>query len=172
MQNTIKNAVSQQEVLDGFDQAKLPIDRDSIRSRRLLRMIELVEVLRTPDNQRTMWQMLLDAGANPDFILIRDCDDDVQNGRRPAIQVRVNTCKHRGFVVLGYDADDRGFKLLLQDEGTSIARVTVEKVNVRKLAEVLEDLVDDGTRRLNTQTSTNNAVSSNAAIQGNYLLRP
>ncbi len=171
MQNAIKTFVSHQEVLDGFDQAKLPIDRDSIRSRRLLRMIELVEVLRTPDNQRTMWQLLLDAGANPDFILMRDCDDDVQNGRRPAIQVRVNTCKHRGFVVLGYDADDRGFKLLLQDEGTSIARVTVEKVNVRKLAEVLEDLVDDGTRRL-PQATTNNAVSSNAAIQGDYLLRP
>lgn len=171
MQNAIKTFVSHQEVLDGFDQAKLPIDRDSIRSRRLLRMIELVEVLRTPDNQRTMWQLLLDAGANPDFILMRDCDDDVQNGRRPAIQVRVNTSKHRGFVVLGYDADDRGFKLLLQDEGTSIARVTVEKVNVRKLAEVLEDLVDDGTRRL-PQATTNNAVSSNAAIQGDYLLRP
>jgi len=171
MQNAIKTFVSHQEVLDGFDQAKLPIDRDSIRSRRLLRMIELVEVLRTPDNQRSMWQLLLDAGANPDFILMRDCDDDVQNGRRPAIQVRVNTCKHRGFVVLGYDADDRGFKLLLQDEGTSIARVTVEKVNVRKLAEVLEDLVDDGTRRL-PQATTNNAVSSNAAIQGDYLLRP
>ncbi|VVP31022.1 hypothetical protein [Pseudomonas fluorescens] len=170
MQNTINIAANQQEVLDGFDQAKLPIDRDSIRSRRLLRMIELVEVLRTPDNQRTIWQMLLDAGANPDFILIRDCDDDAQQGRRPAIQVRVNTCKHRGFVVLGYDADDRGFKLLLQDEGTSIARVTVEKVNVRKLAEVLEDLVDDGTRRL-PQSSANNAVSSNAAIQGDYLLR-
>ncbi|PMV96487.1 MULTISPECIES: hypothetical protein [unclassified Pseudomonas] len=171
MQNAIKTLVSHQEVLDGFDQSKLPIDRDSIRSRRLLRMIELVEVLRTPDNQRTMWQLLLDAGANPDYILMRDCDDDVQNGRRPAIQVRVNTCKHRGFVVLGYDADDRGFKLLLQDEGTSIARVTVEKVNVRKLAEVLEDLVDDGTRRL-PQATTNNAVSSNAAIQGDYLLRP
>ncbi|MBC2692658.1 MULTISPECIES: hypothetical protein [Pseudomonas] len=171
MQTEIKTFVSQQEVQDGFDQAKLPIDRDSIRSRRLLRMIELVEVLRTPDNQRTMWQLLLDAGANPDYILMRDCDDDVQNGRRPAIQVRVNTCKHRGFVVLGYDADDRGFKLLLQDEGTSIARVTVEKVNVRKLAEVLEDLVDDGTRRL-PQASTNSAVPSNAAIQGDYLLRP
>lgn len=80
MQNTIKKAVSQQDVLDGFDQAKLPIDRDSIRSRRLLRLIELVEVLRTPDQQRTIWQMLLDAGANPDYILMRDCDDDVQNG--------------------------------------------------------------------------------------------
>lgn len=171
MQNTIKKAVSQQDVLDGFDQAKLPIDRDSIRSRRLLRLIELVEVLRTPDQQRTMWQMLLDAGANPDYILMRDCDDDVQNGRRPAIQVRINTFKHRGFVVLGYDADDRGFKLLLQDEGTSIARITVDKVNVRKLAEALEDLVDDGTRLL-TRPSANNAVSSNAVIKGDYLLRP
>lgn len=170
MQNAVKLAVSQQDLLDGFDQTKLPIDRDSIRSRRLLRLIELVEVLRTPDNKRTMWQMLLDAGANPDFILMRDCDDDIQNGRRPAIQIRINTCKHRGFVVIGYDADDRGFKLLLQDEGTSIARATVEKVNVRKLAEVLEGLVDDGTRRL-PQASANNAVFSNAAIQGDYLLR-
>ncbi|KAA0945935.1 hypothetical protein FQ186_27805 [Pseudomonas sp. ANT_H14] len=171
MQNAIKTAVSQQEVLDGFDQAKLPIDRDSIRSRRLLRLIELVEVLRTPNQQRTMWQMLLDAGANPDYILMRDCDDDVQNGRRPAIQVRINTLKHRGFVVLGYDADDRGFKLLLQDEGTSIARITVDKVSVRKFAEVLEDLVDDGIRPL-THPSANKAVSSNAVIQGDYLLRP
>lgn len=170
MQNAIKNAVSQHDVLDGFNHAKLPIDRDSIRSRRLLHMLELVEVLRTPDNQRTMWHTLLDAGANPDFIWIRDCNDGAQQRIRPAIQIRINTCKHRGFVVLAYDAVDRGFKLLLQDGGTSIARVTVE-VNVRKLATVLEDLVDDGTRRL-SQDFAYNAVSSNAAIEGDYLLCP
>ncbi|MBX8556968.1 hypothetical protein K5D56_25625 [Pseudomonas cichorii] len=170
MQHAIPKAACRPEFLDGFDRSKLPIDRDSIRSRRLLRLIELVEVLRTPDNQRTIWQLLLDAGANPDFILMRDCDD-VQNGRRPAIQVLVNTSKHRGFVVLGYDADDRGFKLQLQDEGTSIARHTVEKVNVRKLAEALQSLVDDGTRRL-SRSPASNAEYSNAAIQGDYLLRP
>lgn len=151
MQTQKTNLATPQEAFDGFDQSKLPIDRDSIRSRRLLRMIELIEVLRTPDNERTLWQMLLDSGANPDFILLRDCDDDVQLGRRPAIQVRVNTEKHNGFVVFTHDADDRGYKLLLQDEGTSIARVTVEKVVVRKMAEVLADLIDDGTRRVTSR---------------------
>lgn len=151
MQTQKANLATPQEAFDGFDQSKLPIDRDSIRSRRLLRMIELIEVLRTPDNERTLWQMLLDSGANPDVILLRDCDDDVQLGRRPAIQVRVNTAKHNGFVVFTHDADDRGYKLLLQDEGTSIARVTVEKVVVRKMAEVLADLIDDGTRRVTSR---------------------
>ncbi|WP_306290487.1 hypothetical protein [Pseudomonas taiwanensis] len=83
MQTQTVKAVAQADTNDGFNQSKLPIDRESIRSRRLLRLIELVEVLRVPDNDRTIWQMLLDAGANPDFILLRDCDDDSRSPAAP-----------------------------------------------------------------------------------------
>lgn len=93
MQTQTVNAAIQLDTSDDFNQSKLPIDRESIRSRRLLRLIELVEVLRVPDNDRTIWQMLLDAGANPDFILLRDCDDESRLARRPALQVNVNTSK-------------------------------------------------------------------------------
>ena len=159
----------QHDSLDGFNVTKLPIDRESIRSRRLLRMIELIEVLRTPDNDRTIWQMLLDAGANPDFILLRDCDDETRHGRRPAIQLNVNTAKLQGFLLLTHNSDDTGYKILLQAQGASIPHVTEENVVVRKLAAVLFDLVDDGTKRVTVPT---NALSSNAIIAGDYLLAP
>lgn len=162
-------AVPQHDAIDGFDMSKLPIDRDTIRSRRLLRLIELVEVLRTPDNQRTIWQMLLDAGANPDFILLRDCDDDAKLARRPAIQVNVNTSKLHGFVVITHNADDTGFKILLQEKGSSVAQQVVDNVVVRKLAATLTELVDDGTKRLAIPTQD---TATNAAIAGDYLLRP
>lgn len=167
MQTQIAHSATQIDMHEDFNLAKLPIDRESIRSRRLLRLIELVEVLRTPDNQRTIWQMLLDAGANPDFILLRDCDDDVHLSRRPAIQVTVNTNKHSGFVIITHNADDSGYRVLLQENGTSVSKVTVEKVIVRKLAEVLTDLIDDGSRR---QPIPQQGLSTNPAIAGEYLL--
>ncbi|AGZ38211.1 MAG: hypothetical protein ACOKSU_21370 [Pseudomonas sp.] len=114
MQTQTVNAAIQLDTSDDFNQSKLPIDRESIRSRRLLRLIELVEVLRVPDNDRTIWQMLLDAGANPDFILLRDCDDESRLARRPALQVNVNTSKLHGFLVITHNSDDTGYKILLQ----------------------------------------------------------
>jgi len=169
MHTQTATASAQHDSLDGFNVSKLPIDRDSIRSRRLLRMIELIEVLRTPDNERTIWQMLLDAGANPDFILLRDCDDEARHGRRPAMQLNVNTGKLQGFVLITHNADDTGYKILLQSQGASIPHVTEENVVVRRLAAVLFDLIDDGTKRV---TVPSNALSTNAVIAGDYLLAP
>lgn len=167
MQTQTVKAVAQADTHDGFNQSKLPIDRESIRSRRLLRLIELVEVLRVPDNDRTIWQMLLDAGANPEFILLRDCDDDSRLARRPALQVNVNTSKLHGFVVITHNSDDTGFKILLQDKGHSVAVKTVDDVVVRKLAATLVDLIDDGTRRVEIPSQ---GLSTNAVIAGDYLL--
>ena len=59
-----------------FISAKLPIDRESIRSRRLLDMIEQVEALSAPGN-RTVFEMLLDAGADSDRLQYRDPKVDV-----------------------------------------------------------------------------------------------
>ncbi|OAH46264.1 MULTISPECIES: hypothetical protein [Pseudomonas] len=167
MQTQTVKAVAQADTNDGFNQSKLPIDRESIRSRRLLRLIELVEVLRVPDNDRTIWQMLLDAGANPDFILLRDCDDDSRLARRPALQVNVNTSKLHGFLVITHNSDDTGFKILLQDKGHSVAVKTVNDIVVRKLAATLADLIDDGTRRVEIPSQ---GLSTNAVIAGDYLL--
>ena len=41
MQTQTVNAAIQLDTSDDFNQSKLPIDRESIRSRRLLRLIEL-----------------------------------------------------------------------------------------------------------------------------------
>ncbi|WP_019334764.1 hypothetical protein [Pseudomonas syringae] len=142
-----KTLLAEHEPLIGFDRVRIPIDRETIKSRRLLRMIELLEVLKAPDESRTLWQLLLDAGADSNFVLLRDCDDDEQLGRRPALQVQIETTKHKGFLIITHDSDDRGFRVLLQDAGTSVTRVTMDKVFVRMLGQVLFDLVDDGQHR-------------------------
>jgi len=49
-----KTLLAEHEPLIGFDRVRIPIDRETIKSRRLLRMIELLEVLKAPDESRTL----------------------------------------------------------------------------------------------------------------------
>ena len=65
-------------VAQDFKVTKLPIDRQSIKSRRLLDMIEMVEVLIAP-GERAVWQMLVDAGADTDHLAYRDPSDDTHS---------------------------------------------------------------------------------------------
>lgn len=136
-----------------FVAAKLPIDRELIKSRRLLDMIELVEVCRAPDGQRTVWQMLVDAGAEIDHIVYRDVEDDRSGVRLPALQFRINTSKMTGFLILEDDPAERAFRILAQDEKVngSIAKTVVERVFTNTLAARLASLIDDGTRRWNEE---------------------
>jgi hypothetical protein len=71
-----------------FKVTKLPIDRQSIKSRRLLDMIEMVEVLIAPGD-RTVWQMLVDAGADADHLAYRDPSDDTHSVFNAALQFRI-----------------------------------------------------------------------------------
>jgi len=128
-----------------FVSAKLPIDRESIRSRRLLDMIEQVEALHAPGN-RTVFEMLLDAGADSDRLQYRDPKDDSHAVFSAALQFRVDTAKLKGFVVVEDDPDNRCYSLLVQREGC-IGFEVVKRVTIRSLAADLHKLVDDGERR-------------------------
>ncbi|WP_432263134.1 hypothetical protein [Cupriavidus sp. TMH.W2] len=132
-----------------FVAAKLPVDRSLINSYRLLSMIELVEVLRAPDGQRTLWQLLVDAGADIDHIVYRDVADDRPGGREPALQFRVDTSKLKGFLVIEDAPVERGFRLLIQDEKAAVLKTAVACVFLRHLPEKISSLIDDGTRRWN-----------------------
>jgi hypothetical protein len=136
-----------------FVAAKLPIDRELIKSRRLLNMIELVEVLKAPDGVRTLWQLFVDAGAEIDHIVYRDVDDDRLSSRSPALQFRVNSSKLKGFLVIEDDAEERCFRVLVQSDDSSISKVVIERVFIRNLSAKVASLIDDGTRRWNDEVS-------------------
>ncbi|MWL91813.1 MULTISPECIES: hypothetical protein [Cupriavidus] len=132
--------------VNGFSSTKLPVDRDLIKSQRLLNMIEVVEVLHAPDGERTLWQMLVDAGADIDRIIFRDVDD-LQAERAPALQFRVDTSKLKGFLVLEHAPGQHGLRILVQAEGTMVLKVVHAGVLLRDLATKIAHLIDDGTRR-------------------------
>lgn len=136
-----------------FTAAKLPIDRAVIKSRSLLHMIELVEVLRAPDGSRTLWQVFVDAGAQIDHIVYRDVDPEHEGSRAPALQFRVNTSKLKGFVVIEDNPADRCFRILVQEEGANISKTVIERVFIRNLPAKIHALVDDGTRRWNDEVA-------------------
>ena len=87
--------------------------------------------------------------------------------RRPALQVKVNTSKLHGFLVITHNSDDTGYKILLQDKGHSVPVKTVDNVIVRKLAATLVELIDDGTKRVEIPSQ---GLATNAVIAGDYLL--
>ena len=132
--------------VNGFSSTKLPVDRDLIKSQRLLNMIEVVEVLHAPDGERTLWQMLVYAGADIDRIIFRDVDD-LQAERAPALQFRVDTSKLKGFLVLEHAPGQHGLRILVQTEGTMVLKVVHAGVLLRDLATKIAHLIDDGTRR-------------------------
>lgn len=134
--------------VNGFSSTKLPVDRDLIKSQRLLNMIEVVEVLRAPDGERSLWQMLVDAGADIDRIVFRDVDD-IQFDRAPALQFRVDTTKLKGFLVLEHAPGQHGLRILVQAEEGMVLKVVHVGVLLRDLPSKLGQLIDDGTRRWN-----------------------
>jgi hypothetical protein len=104
IQNQPSDATNKAEVVaqQPFTKAKLPIDRESIRSRRLLDMIEQIEVL-FARGARTIWEMLLDAGADVDHLHYRDPKDDDYSVFHAALQFHVASTKLTGFLVIEDD---------------------------------------------------------------------
>ncbi|WP_425953248.1 hypothetical protein [Ralstonia pseudosolanacearum] len=143
------NKEAQGAEAEKFVSAKLPVDRSLIRSGRLLNMIEVVEVLPAPDRNRTLWQLLVDAGADVDHIVYRDAEDERPGGRGPALQFRVDTSKLKGFLVIEVAEVERGFRLLMQNQECSVLQTAIECVFLRDLPEKVASLIDDGTRRWN-----------------------
>lgn len=108
-------------------------------------MIELIEVAQAPDGNRTIWKMLVDAGASTEHILFRDpCEHD-ESMLPAALQFRVDTSKLKGFLIIVDNPFDRCFGIKVQpDEGAS---KLFGRVFAKVLGDRIADLVDDGSRR-------------------------
>ncbi|PRZ52407.1 hypothetical protein BX589_11481 [Paraburkholderia fungorum] len=131
---------------DQFTVAKLPIDRESIASRRLLEMIEQVELLPAPGN-RTIWEMLLDAGADAGHLRYRDPKDDCFTVFPAALQFRITTAKLDGFLIIEDDTENRCYRLRLQyEEGIGMHTIP-KQLYLKNLASEIYRLVDDGVCR-------------------------
>jgi hypothetical protein len=150
------------EDLGPFVLAKLPIDRDAIGSRRLLDMIEQVELLPAPGN-RTIWQMLLDAGADPDHLRYRDPKDDQYSVFPAALQFRIVTAKFNGFLVVEDDPENRCYRLRLQHDDGIRAYNVPKQLYLKNLANEIFLLVDDGVLR--SHGAVSNLISSVAGVQ-------
>jgi hypothetical protein len=129
-----------------FKVEKLPIDRASIKSRRLLDMIEMIEVLVAP-GERTVWQMLVDAGADDDHLAYRDPSDDTYSVFNAALQFRINSEKCRGFLIVQDDPVERCYRLFVQHEGHLDREAIPKCVRMKDFATSIFNLVDDGVRR-------------------------
>jgi hypothetical protein len=140
-----------------FVLAKLPIDRETIGSRRLLEMIEQVELLPAPGN-RTIWQMLLDAGAAPDHLRYRDPKNDQYSVFPAALQFRIATAKFNGFLVVEDDPENRCYRLRLQHDDGIRAYNVPKLLYLKSLANEIFHLVDDGVLR--SHGSVSNLISS------------
>lgn len=129
-----------------FTLVRPPIDRESISSRRLLDMIEQIEILPAPGN-RTIWEMLLDAGADADLLQYRDPKDDRFSVFHAALQFRISTAKHKGFLVLEDDPENRCYRIRLQHEEGIAMEFHPKRVFLKNLASEIYQLVDDGVAR-------------------------
>ncbi|MDT8840288.1 hypothetical protein ParKJ_22955 [Paraburkholderia fungorum] len=132
--------------VDQFTVAKLPIDRESIASRRLLEMIEQVELLPAPGN-RTIWEMLLDAGADAGHLRYRDPKDDCFTVFPAALQFRIATAKLDGFLIIEDDPENRCYRLRLQHEEGIGMHTIPKQLYLKNLASEIYRLVDDGVSR-------------------------
>ncbi|AJZ56413.1 hypothetical protein [Paraburkholderia fungorum] len=131
---------------DQFTVAKLPIDRESISSRRLLEMMEQVELLPAPGN-RTIWEMLLDAGADAGHLRYRDPKDDCFSVFPAALQFRITTAKLNGFLIIEDDPENRCYRLHLQHEEGIGMHTIPKQFYLKSLASEIYRLVDDGVSR-------------------------
>lgn len=112
-------------------------------------LVEQLEIMPTPDGQRTVANLLVDAKARD--IEIVDPDDEHLIATPPEISFAVDTGKFSGRIAVLYDL----YAVELRADGTTIKRI--EEVDVTSLAEVMADLIDDGEwRRIRVEILGNN----------------
>jgi hypothetical protein len=138
--------ISAGPVAQDFKVTKLPIDRQSIKSRRLLDMIEMVEVLVAP-GECTVWQTLVDAGADADHLAYRDQSDGTHTVFNAALQFRICSEKLRGFLIVEDDRLERCYRLFVQHADHLDREAIQKRIRMSNLASSIFDLVDDGARR-------------------------
>lgn len=145
-----------------FQVAKLPIDRESIKSRRLLDMIEMIEVL-AAQGERTVWQMLVDAGADADHLAYRDPPNNTHSVFNAALQFRICSERLRGFLIVEDDPVERCYRLFVQHEGQLDREAIPKCVRMKDFATSLFNLVDDGVRRSENLAAPQSGIFSLAA---------
>jgi hypothetical protein len=110
-------------------------------------MIEQIEVL-PARGARTIWELLLDAGADVDHLHYRDPKDDDHSVFHAALQFRIASAKLAGFLVIEDDPDNRCYRLLVQKGGETGFTVIPKQIRLKTLADEIYELVDDGKSRL------------------------
>ncbi len=103
-------------------------------------LVEQLEIMPTPDGQRTVANLLVDAKARD--IEIVDPDDEHLIATPPEISFGVDTGKFGGRIAVLYDRSYDLYAVELRADGVVVTRI--EEVDVTSLAEVMADLIDDG----------------------------
>lgn len=115
----------------------------------LLDMVDQLEKLPTPDGQRTIANLLVDAKAHA--IAVVDPEDKKLFETPPEISFPVTTQKFAGRQAIRYDRGDDLYVVELRQGGAVVTRI--EGVDFISLATVLADLIDDGRwRRIEIET--------------------
>ncbi|MHB1704714.1 MAG: hypothetical protein ACYCSH_01515 [Acidithiobacillus sp.] len=128
----------------GKSVSHFPVDKDTIASPYLLDMIELLENGKT-SSYRTIAQVLIDAGASLEPLQINDPQDpeDVIKSP-PAITFRIQCAKLSGYIRVFYDRSMDYYGIHVMDTCGTIVD-TISDIDFTSMAEVIQDLVDDGT---------------------------
>ncbi|WP_413460556.1 hypothetical protein [Herbaspirillum huttiense] len=134
---------------DGFVRARVPVDRALIKSKKLVQLIEGIEGLKVSDG-RSIWELLVDAGADSETLLYRDKDDD-NDTRQAALQFRVNIPNVDGFLVIEESPTEQSFVLLFQNVNSNRS-VQVGRALLSTLGQQLENLVLHDQRRCTPET--------------------
>ena len=103
-------------------------------------LVEQLEIMPTPDGQRTVANLLVDARAQQ--IEIVDPDDEHLFATPPEISFAVDTGKFSGRIAVLYDRGYDLYAVELRANGSVATRI--EEVDVTSLAAVMAELIDDG----------------------------
>lgn len=128
----------------GESVSHFPMDKDAIASPYLRDMIELLERGKT-SSYRTIAQVLIDAGATLEPLRINEPQDpeDIINSP-PSVRFRIQCMKLSGYLMVFYDRSMDLYGVHVMDACGTIVD-TISDIDFTSMAEVIQDLVDDGT---------------------------
>jgi hypothetical protein len=134
----------------GETRTRLPIDASKLACPELRDMIDVLERERV-DGQRTVVQMLLDAGASSAPIFVQDPSPQDIVDRPPMLRFRVDTAKHRGYIAVRYIRVGDYFEVAVLDNellDLSSATCFVVVKGLSDIGGVLLEAIDDGSWRM------------------------
>ncbi|AEK58762.1 conserved hypothetical protein [Acidithiobacillus caldus SM-1] len=142
----IKNPDGTSTLILGDNKSYLPIEKGTIQSEYLLALVDLIERGKT-SSYRTIAQVLIDAGAYLEPIQHNDPVGDALKTASPALTFRIASQKLEGYLTIFYDYGMDYYGVRVLDYCGSVID-TVTDIDFTALAEVVENLVDDGTWKI------------------------